>query len=288
MKKIISIIAISILLLASCTFFSSTFGGIFTPAIPWLGAVLTVDSSNHFKEDIVYRSGQSTYTFGSDGTYEYKYERYEDAGEDWDGDGLSGEDWVMTSGKKGTYTWDAETMILERIITREEDQGEFVLLSDKTTQRETMYFTESHWGEAAAQSSSDKNQWITTYERSVQNGSTYTWDVTVTINISSGSYKYEYSSHNKNADGDTTSRYMEEVTGTYEILPEGTKFVRGNQMTVLATITLYRDRSYDTVNDEWNSWVEDNDQYKESRPIVHMGSFIIADDGPMSERSLSF
>ena len=281
MKKSIIIVLVACIFL-SCSFF----GTLSVPVIAYLGRILTVDSSNHFKVDVVYRTGNSEYTFGSDGTYTYVRNTYEDAGQDSDGDGLSGEGWVMSNGHSGTYTWDPETMVLERIIDKDESRGEFVLLENKETYKSTMYFTESKYGMAAVQSATDQDQWLYSEETAVQNGSTTTFDLVATINTDATSYKEESTTLTVDNAGDTTYGDMDERTGTYVILPEGTKFNKGNQVTFLLTTTLSKDKDYDTVNDVWSNWVEDNDQYKESMSITHMGKFIIMENSVFSFRSV--
>lgn len=73
------------------------------------------DSSKAFYA--VNDSTRASIAFETDGTWEYKAEKYEGADsttskEDWDNDSKYNEGWVQTGGAKGSYTYDPETKMM--------------------------------------------------------------------------------------------------------------------------------------------------------------------------------
>ena len=253
--------------------FALTSCGLFSPLADYLGIMLKVDGAGHFKEDIEYRSGDDVYRFTPEGTVEYYDESYEDAGQDHDGDGIIGEGWVKTSGYQGTYTWNKDNFVLTEIVQQFILNGEWSNVTNQATFATPMYFTETQWGYVYLEAG--ENIWQSIYTTDIQNTSTETEEETITLTETS--YEYHYKDEEKNTSGTVIYGYEVIASGPYTLLPAGVKWKKGNTVTVLATITLIKEKYFNnTVANAWDpSFSEDNDQNRTSINLFHAGNFVV-------------
>ncbi len=253
--------------------FTLTSCGLFSPLADYLGVMLKVDGNGHFKNEITYRLNDDTYRFTPEGTVEYYDESYEDAGEDHDGDGQVGEGWVITTGYKGTYTWNKDNFILTEIVSQGILNGEWSNVTNQSTYTTPMYFTETRYGIVYIETG--ENVWQAIYTTDIQNTSTEIEEETLTI--TEASYEYHYKSEEKNTAGTAIDGFEVISSGTYTLFPDGVKWKKGNTVTVLATITLEKYKWFDnTAANAWDpTFTEDNDQSRESINLFHAGSFIV-------------
>ena len=241
MKKIIILISAGLLLLlSSCTLWNMLMGTNIPAAV--MGALLSVDSSGRFTEDIVYDYGAETVTYKADGSYETLTLGYSAA----DGG------YVTSSGMRGTYTWDADTMMLVKTYTGQYNSGteSWDPLTRKVSY--TAYFSTQNSDDAFVKSTDTADMWQ--YDYSV----TYDDSSTITIYrrwvINGTTLTYTYRRINRDSGGQVTSGWDEERTySVAETFPAGIQWGPGTAVTFNTSMSA-KYRSWSTANDNWGNW----------------------------------
>jgi len=266
-KTIILLTVTSLILLAA---FSCS---VISPLPDYAGDALKVDkSTGYFKEDITYKiaDGSNTWewNFYADGRYDYTQKTWDSIDEAWE----------QTAGKKGTYSWDPETLLLTQTYTEDWDSVE-EQYSERTDypniRKFEAYFTSINWygtGSVYKLDENIENQWTNTYLSTYDDEWEYSDTESITVDVDSSIYSGE-SSYISKFEGDETYKEEEETNGSIEnIFPEGTKFKRGNTITVYVSIKT-KDRTWDPALD-WSEW-STFDVEKTTITLLHMGDFVI-------------
>ena len=194
----------------------------------FMGSFLNVDGLGHFKEDILYTYGNSTYSYKADGSYEVIIFDYENKGEDWNFNNVISEGWVQSGGSRGTYSYDPKSMVIIESETEGFDGYEWV--SDADEFKYTAYFTKTEFGNAYLLQ--EDGTWVGTRRNKYRdNDFVYWYDYTYTYTISDSALVYHYL---RKVEVPGWSAIDYESDYVYEILnlfPEGKKFKSGNTVT---------------------------------------------------------
>lgn len=275
------VIALVVMALGGCFLF-------FPPVLDFTGWALGVNPDGHFRDDIIYKSGTTTWAFYSDGTYEYTYEEYEGTGEDWDGDGNIGEGWVVTSGSRYNYTADPDAYTLETDYTHFYDGTQWQPGTIDITRVQNAYFAQNkfYMGEQVMvrdDEADSRNTFVFSYSED-DNGDVYNETMTFTWDPDDMTWTVFVHSESFDSAGTKTDEDEVEINGSYTTVPEGERLVRGNTVTIRAVQEEYRERDWDPVSG-WGSWSVNADDSVEVMVLSHMGDFLL-EDGEMSYRGL--
>ncbi len=275
---LLSVIALLIITAFSCSLFS---------ALPdYAGEEVKVDKdTGFFKEDMTYKRASPPYTyeysFKADGTYEYIRMYWNSTDEEWE----------HNSGLKGTYSWDPDTLVLNKIYTKLWDNTAQEYFEPASYPYEVEYLsyftTTNYYGEYEVykQDETDETVWTATYSSSYEDTSKYSETVSFTYNEDAMTFSYTESS-TESYEGEFTDKDESESSGTIiSVFPEDTKFKRGNTVTVTMSGTS-KSRDWDPV-DDWYDWSTPS-TYQDSQTMLHMGDFIIMNPTTESMRTLEF
>ena len=267
----------------------SALGGCFLlgpPVIDFAGRALPVDDDGHFKDDIVYQVGTSTYAFTPEGTHEWTTESYEGTGEDWDGDGTTGEGWVITYGERYNYTVDTDNLTLMRDYTHYYDGTANTWTSDASEWITTFnaYFGESKFSYEIMVADPDADNTFVRTSVEAYGGWDYNSVETGVFDPDAMTWSRTFHSDDYDDTGAMADGYENEGNGTFTMLPEGVKFRRGNTITIRTVQENYRYRNWYTATG-WDPWTDLNDDSISTMVITHMGDFLMM-EGESSYRSV--
>jgi len=239
-----------------------------------LGSEVRIDKeTGHFNEDLeyIYNDGGQyySYTFSADGGYAYTLFS-------WD---TGSEEWITDSGLRGSYIYNADTMVLSILINEE-----YTLSSAEWTapvwapyiKTWHAYFTTANWygkGRVLIADTEEENKWfyVYTYEDAEQETYSETCELTLTPEPG-GPFKKLITGVNADTTGEW-DKDQTQISGTVvSLYPEGTKFRRGDTGTFsLDTEKTIQDWNPDT---DWGGWSEPVTE-RLSKTYLNMGSFLI-------------
>ena len=250
--------------------------GLFGPPVfDHTGRALRVDSNGHFREDIVYTMGYSTWTFSANGTFEGRTE--------WFTDGR----WQTGFGSRGDYSYDPDTWTAVMNYTHYYDSN------SETWQRRTnllerefnAYFAEHKWYQYVLVADPNKeNSFIFTEALRWENRDREEYSEGFSYNPDRLTFEHEYEVFDY-FEGILDWRAEGQIIGTYDTFPEGTALRRGNSVTVRRTIEEQRQRQWDP-DFGWSAWDVSTSQYVDTTVMMHMGDAIIWDSSSVSHRGI--
>ena len=269
MKHVLRLALVSLVVLA--------LGGCFLfgpPVLDYAGRGLPVDSDGHFKEDIVYRTGQATYTFYANGIYEWTYEEYD------------GSRWEVTSGSRYDYSYDPDALTLTRDYTHFYDGSQWQTGSYSRESTVSAFFAEHkfYWFESVMVADPDTdNTFVYTYSETYE-GEESNDSMTFSYDPDALTWNMAFNGDYFNDTGTKVYEDEGEASGTFTTFPEGTKLRCGNTVTVRIIQQESRYREWDSVSG-WTPWAESTDQSISTEVVTHMGDFLLF-DGETSYRGL--
>ena len=257
-NKIIFVILLTVL---SISFFGCS-GSV--PAVVQ-GYRLSVDSDGQFSENIVYKSGTSTWEFNKDGSYELK--TLDSSGS-------------IISGRQGTYSWNHTSFELSMIISKYYYTDGSYWRSYSTMPTSTMlyYFTSQGFGAVYKLSDTTKNSFTHTSESVDENGVISTLTTTLVFSDTT----IATTNVMKTTDSGGTQTGGSEVEGLATIndkYPGDVAWKKGETVTFSLTETSGRSKSWDATNNVLGSWVTSTTFSKYLATYANMGSYIMDRSG---------
>ncbi len=246
-------------------------------------SIIESDSNGHFLTSLTYYSETGSRTFNTDGTLtDQENLHFEDDGDDYDYDGITGEGWVQFNQEwKGTYTYNSQNLKYTQCWTGyiDESMTEWNEWEYNDTWYSTKVFTSNTWSNAYIKNGTDK--WTyNSYSKNSGGIQISNYERSYTINTSSNVYTVEYNdlgglAYNVNLsveDNYGTSTIKDFViTGEY---PDNTEWKEGNIVTFHIYLDNSRERYFDTSTNLWDDWLDYDYDYTYKDTLANQGNYI--------------
>lgn len=269
----------------------------------FLQNVLETNGDGHFKSDYTYtmyyygrsldnfnNSGEyidleikAVAEFKSDGTFNWTEYGYEKSSFDLDGDGISGEGYMLISHEKGTYSYKDY-----KLTSRYKEYLEYIswyydedlsygyniwnnnperFVRDYDWVRSGYYYISENIYEGMYKSSGN-NTWINEWTYYTDNGEDEPSTSTNSFVITNNEIRYNFNS---------SYREEEEVFEVFEMFPKNSEFKEGSIIKFNGIYTTSRSRYYDYENEVFGEWENNDWSYENIRDMsfAHMGDFIV-------------
>lgn len=275
--KIISLLLIVTVIFVSCDLLSSPVSGDEGTTGPDPNPeLLLTDADDTLVEDLVsseYDAATDTTSFMAfytDGSYVWYTEANEAAGEDWDGDTVTGEGLVLTDGERGTYTWDRDTLMLIISFSEEISAGEWVIKVDPYEAGQTTALTVDGGMYQALLVEGDT--WVHT-QPGIYGADYGTYSLSLTFRAD-GTFS-EFSSSDYHYEASPDYRYESDFIGDYSVTSGGGyPFVEGTVHVIDLPGGTIRERTYDFDTATWSGWSENPATGVEHWSLKPMGRYV--------------